>query len=82
MRLLNEHLLELADAASDWPTESRPSLTTLRRWGRDGVRGVKLETAKVGWRVFTSREAVSRFLSRLNGESGDAETVTFPRKES
>lgn len=40
-------------------------LSTLWRWTRHGVRGVRLETMLVGGLLFTSREAIQRFLSRL-----------------
>jgi hypothetical protein len=44
-----------------------PHVTTLLRWALRGCRGVKLETARSGGRRVTSREAVIRFLIRLNG---------------
>lgn len=40
---------------------------TLYSWARNGVRGVKLETLKVGGRFYTSVPAIRRFLAALNG---------------
>lgn len=73
MRILREELLELTDAALEWPTPNPPPPPTLRRWTNHGVRGVKLETAKIGWRIFTSREAIGRFLANLNGNTEESE---------
>lgn len=39
------------------------------RWTHKGVRGVFLEARKVGGLIETSREAVERFLKRVNGET-------------
>jgi hypothetical protein len=62
--LQTEQLLLLANACDVVP--GRPHVSTLIRWWRDGVRGVKLETVVVGGRRFTSIEAVHRFISRLS----------------
>lgn len=43
-----------------------PHLSRLYRWAVDGVAGVRLETTKIGGSRCTSREAVRRFLDRLN----------------
>jgi len=42
----------------------QPHLSTLWRWYRRGVRGVRLETVVVGGRRFTSRAAIERFIER------------------
>jgi len=59
--LLTETLVLLADAPSEIP--GPPSLSSIRRWSRHGVRGAKLETILVGGRRFTSLEAIERFLA-------------------
>ena len=50
-----------------------PSSVTRWRWKLKGVRGCRLETITVGTRVFTSDEAVSRFIAgttaAANGQS-------------
>jgi hypothetical protein len=42
--------------------------STIWRWATAGVRGIKLETVKVGGTTCTSREALQRFFARLNGQ--------------
>ncbi len=54
----------LSQAASRLP--GRPHVSTLHRWTTKGVRGVKLETTRVGSRVFVTQEAIQRFLNELN----------------
>jgi hypothetical protein len=53
---------------------SRPHLNTIRRWATQGVRGVKLQTVKIGGRYFTSREALGAFIAHLS----DPGTVGAP----
>jgi Protein of unknown function (DUF1580) len=74
-----ESLISIPDACKIIP--GRPHLATVYRWFTRGVRGgIKLETALVGGRRFTSREAVQRFVDRLSGERGDAVKVRTPRQ--
>ncbi len=40
-------------------------LSTVYRWISPGLRGVRLETAKVGGQTFTSMEALQRFSDAL-----------------
>ncbi len=62
-----EELLSLGDAAKSLPAIEgrRPHISTLWRWCKKGVRGVRLEYVRLGHRVCTSREALSRFAQRL-----------------
>lgn len=58
----------------------RVNVATVYRWARRGVRGVRLEAVAVGGMLKTSREAVLRFLERLNARrSGAGEPATPPR---
>jgi hypothetical protein len=41
------------------------SLPTIRAWAVRGVRGVKLEMARIGGRLFTTEAAVGRFLDAI-----------------
>ena len=59
-----EQLRLLSKAAADVP--GRPHSSTLMRWWRRGVKGVKLETVVVGGRRFTSIEAIQRFIEALS----------------
>jgi hypothetical protein len=42
----------------------RPALSTLHRWRLHGIRGVQLETCRVGGRRFTSVEPLERFIAQ------------------
>ena len=61
MQLLTEDLLSMKQAREEIPT--RPDISTLQRWRLRGVRGVKLETVKIGGFTLTSRQAIHRFLA-------------------
>ena len=62
-----EDLIPLAEAAAVLPKSfagKQIHPTTLRRWTREGVDGVILEAVKVGRRLFTSKEAVMKFIQQ------------------
>jgi hypothetical protein len=80
--LLNEDVISLAGVARLFPGArgaERVSPTTTFRWCTRGVRTpagvVKLESFRAGSRVFTSRQAVERFVAAL---STPAEPVAAP----
>ena len=62
--LLDETLLSLRLAAENFPGGPK-SVQTLRNFCMRGVRGVKLESIKLGGRRATSREAIVRFVNRV-----------------
>lgn len=64
----HEHLLTLAQAAATLPRFSgkRIHVSTIYRWSSRGLRGVRLETLRVGGRMCTSEEALQRFFERLS----------------
>jgi len=71
MNLHNETCLSLKDAARLPELQAGgkgPHLATIWRWASAGVRGVVLETGRIGGKRVTSAEAVRRFLARLAGE--------------
>ena len=57
--LSSEHLITLAEAVKVLP--GRPHISTIWRWWARGVRGIRLETAVIGGRRFTSTQALQRF---------------------
>ncbi len=59
-----EQMRSLTQATKDVP--GNPHVSTLIRWWRRGVRGIRLETIVVGGRRFTSLEAIQRFVARLS----------------
>jgi hypothetical protein len=68
VNLLDETPLTLAEAAKALPRlrgGKRIHLATLYRWISGGVRGVRLESLRLGRTVVTSREALRRFAERL-----------------
>jgi hypothetical protein len=68
--LTNEEVLTLSKACK-LPELRRngkaPHPTTMLRWVLRGCRGIQLESARSGGRRVTSREAVRRWLDKLNG---------------
>lgn len=68
--LQRERPLTLAEAARTLPgRRGRPvSQAAVYRWCVRGVRGVKLESVRVGGQLFTTAEALARFLEALNSD--------------
>lgn len=62
-----EQLVKLAEAASYMrqrlPKTTKLHISSLYRWTRKGVHGRKLEATTAGGKIFTSIEAVDRFMS-------------------
>jgi hypothetical protein len=66
--LNRERPITFAEAAATLPrrrngSNARP--TTLYRWSKAGLRGVRLETIQIGGTRCTSHEALQRFFERL-----------------
>jgi hypothetical protein len=63
-------LVPLREASSLFP--GHPHLSTLRRWREQGVCGQKLETVRVGNRLFVSQAAADAFIRSCSSgaESG------------
>ena len=62
MDLLTEDLITMNEAAKAVP--GGVHLGTLYRWAEGGIKGVKLETVKIGSKRRTSVQALHRFLKR------------------
>jgi len=65
--LHDESLITLTEAARLLPRMNgkRIAVSTLWRWATAGVRGVRLETRRLGRRILTSAEALERFTAAL-----------------
>ena len=65
--LSQEDLLSLSEACASLPRidGKRPHISTVWRWCRKGIHGVRLEHVRLGHRICTSREALSRFANAL-----------------
>ena len=57
----------------------RPDRSTIWRWIKLGIKGVRLEHSRLGNRILTSREAINRFTQRLAEVDSDADTEAAPR---
>ena len=79
--ILNEDIVSMTEARQFLRTRPHPS--TIWRWYKRGVRGVKLETAVVGGRRVTSKEAIQRFVDATTAahDSGAA-SPTVPIQET
>lgn len=73
--LKRETVIPLTEALRQY-VPTRPYPSTGWKWVSTGVRGVKLEVVKIGGKTCTSREAVERFLSAINGRQ-----VELPAKK-
>lgn len=67
IELHKEQILSLTEAAKSLPRLNgrRPAISTLWRWARKGVRGVRLDYIRVGRGIATSAEALQRFFNAL-----------------
>lgn len=61
----SETFISLKDAAHSFPGNMSVCYETVRRWATDGIRGIRLETVRIGGRRKTTREACQRFIERL-----------------
>lgn len=61
--LCNETIVTFAEAAARLPRVNgrRAHTSTVWRWSRKGVKGVRLECRRLGGRFVTSLEALDRF---------------------
>jgi hypothetical protein len=80
---LIEQTIALAEAARRLPRlrAGRPvAPATLWRWASHGLRGVRLETVRVGGTCCTSVEALQRFFAALNGTPPPPPLATAPAR--
>jgi hypothetical protein len=76
---LSDELLTLPQAAALFPCRrgsSKVSTSTLWRWYTRGSRGVRLEVARVGGSVYTTRDAIRDFIT---ARSVAASNATMPQ---
>ena len=74
----NEDLIRVPTEATKY-IPGRPNPATVWRWYKRGVRGVRLETAVVGGRRYTSRQAIQRFIDRCTA-AADGPTASSLRR--
>jgi hypothetical protein len=81
----DEQLLTLAEAAATLPRRraGRPThASTLFRWSRAGLRGVRLEIVQVGATKCTSREALARFFAKLTRAAAKGAATREPARDA
>jgi len=63
-RVLSEDVLSLSDARREIHALGgvRPDQSSIVRWCTKGVAGTKLESVRIGNRLVTSRQAITRFI--------------------
>ena len=67
--ILSDDVLRLSEAAKILPrgrSGKKVHVSTLWRWSSRGIRGVKLETVRMGGLIYTSRKALQGFFGQLN----------------
>ena len=78
--LLEEQLCTFNEAAAWLPRVGgkRLSTSTVWRWARKGIKGVRLEVRRVGSRFLTSHEALDRFTKALGEPSLASDNTPRP----
>ncbi len=71
----SETVISLGAACREFPPNGR-SNATMARYIQKGIRGVKLETVKIGGRRYTSREAIARFITAQNAADAPQVAIT------
>ncbi|TWU37272.1 DUF1580 domain-containing protein [Novipirellula artificiosorum] len=67
-RLMSEDIVTLAQATLLFPEGSRPDRKSLNRWVIRGVDGTKLEAIRLGRILYTSVQAVTRFIDARSAD--------------
>jgi len=82
--LTNESPLSLTEATKYLPSLGgrRLHVSTLWRWARRGCHGVRLEYSRLGHRVVTTKEALSRFAARLAEADAEADAASPLEREA
>ena len=78
-----EQVLTLSEATRHVPVRrgKKTHASTIWRWAKAGLRGVRLETIQVGGSRCTSVEALQRFFERLTAAvDGPGQSVTPARR--
>ena len=60
---------------------SRPNVATIWRWAVRGLRGVRLQTIRLGRYRFTTERAIERFIDQTSAVTAPQEGVPRPSAE-
>ncbi len=77
-----EEVVTLSAAANLPIFPKKLHLATIYRWIQRGIKGVRLESVKIGGTHCTSVEAVRRFIERTNEPDSAAVGHTSARREA
>ncbi len=83
--LQTEKVISIRDACQMLPRRrggKRPHFATLYRWIQRGVRGVRLESIKVGGEFCTSVEALQRFCERCTDPTAPKSRTSKTRQRA
>ena len=72
IHITNEDVIPLSDVPKELPPlrrGRRVHKSTVYRWTSRGTNGIRLEVAKIGGTLVTSREALQRFVDRLTAKA-------------
>lgn len=77
VNLHNEEVLTFSEAARIVPrvNGNRVNRGTVSRWAKLGIRGVRLDSLRLGGRYVTSREALDRFLREVADQSENTQPM-------
>lgn len=75
-----EQLIPIGEAAAHIP--GRPHRATIWRWIQRGIRGVVLDSVRVGGRRYTSVEAIHRFILAFDGRKATASQTDSRRRNN
>ncbi len=70
-KILTEDIITLSEARREIAklTRKRPDKATLTRWVHNGVGQTKLEAVRLGRQLFTSKQALTRFIESRTATS-------------
>lgn len=83
--LASENVITLTNATQYLPKRrkgQRPHPATMFRWAQKGVRGIVLETLRVGGTLCTSTEALQRFCERCTNPTASPGRTTRARQKA
>lgn len=78
IELGKEKLVPLAEAARLIP--GRPSIVSIWRWRKVGIRGHRLECVQIGGRIFTTKNAVEAFIKATTESNPTAPVVITTKR--
>ncbi len=66
-KILTEDMLQFSELIKEFPPSRRPHVSSLYRWHKRGINGVRLEAVRIGGVHVSSKQALTRFLQATQG---------------